>query len=116
MTTHNLSANPTIEQLMARIAELEAERQVGVSYKIGQSGAVSAYGLGRNPTTLYAGQWLRLLDALQAPANSPLRVFISKAQDLGFLAVKDEEYAIPDKDTLTPDELSMFSKNAWGKA
>lgn len=117
MITHNLvGKTPTIEELMARIQELEAERQVGISFKIGAKGAVSVYGLGRNPSTLYVGQWERFLDAIQAPVNSPLRVFIKKAVDLGFVAVKDEEYTIPDKDTLTPDELSMFSKNAWGEA
>lgn len=55
---------PTKEQLLARIAELE--QQVGkrktLEFKIGDKGGVSVYGLGRFPVTLYYEQWLRLLD------------------------------------------------------
>ena len=57
---------PTKEQLLARIAELEQQagkRKAGaLEFKIGDKGGVSVYGLGRFPVTLYYEQWLRLLD------------------------------------------------------
>jgi len=50
-----------LERLRAENAALKARggsRQLRVSEK----GAVSVYGLGRFPVTLYKEQWLRLLD------------------------------------------------------
>ena len=58
---------PTKEELLARIAELE--RQAGgraknsMEFRVGEKGGVSVYGLGRFPVTLYYEQWIRLLDA-----------------------------------------------------
>lgn len=59
--------------LLARIAALEAQnaalRKVGqgkVSLKVTDKGAVSMYGLGRFPVTLYLSQWERLLGAKDA--------------------------------------------------
>ena len=61
-------AEPSKEELLARIAELE--RQAGqkksagaLSFKVSDKGAVSVYGMGRFPVTLYYEQWLRLLGA-----------------------------------------------------
>ena len=60
-------AEPTKEELMAKIAELE--KQVGgkksgkLEFKVSEKGGVSVYGLGRFPVTLYYEQWIRLLDA-----------------------------------------------------
>jgi len=59
--------DPTKEELMARIAELE--KQVGgkrtgrLEFKVSEKGGVSVYGLGRFPVTLYYEQWHRLLTA-----------------------------------------------------
>jgi len=59
-------SEPTKEELLARIAELE--KQAGkqkpstVVFKVSEKGGVSVYGLGRFPVTLYYEQWLRLLD------------------------------------------------------
>lgn len=54
------------EELKKRILELE--RQVAtkksagsMSFKVSDKGAVSVYGLGRFPVTLYYEQWVRLL-------------------------------------------------------
>lgn len=56
--------------LQAKIAELEAKNKALVeaqpkakepTFKISEKGAVSVYGLGRFPTTLYLEQWERLL-------------------------------------------------------
>ena len=60
-------AEPTKEELMARIAELEKHagprKRGAIDFKVGEKGGVSVYGLGRFPVTLYYEQWIRLLDA-----------------------------------------------------
>lgn len=60
-------SEPTREELLTRIAELEkqaAPRKKGtIEFKVGAKGGVSVYGLGRFPVTLYYEQWIRLLDA-----------------------------------------------------
>ena len=59
-------AEPTYEELQARVAELEkktARRTGDLEFKVGEKGGVSVYGLGRFPVTLYYEQWNRLLDA-----------------------------------------------------
>ena len=70
-------SEPTKEELLARIAELE--QQVGkrkpgaLEFKVSEKGAVSVYGLGRFPVTLYYEQWLRLLDSAKE-----LRAFLEE--------------------------------------
>jgi hypothetical protein len=63
-------AEPTKEELMARIAELEkqtgAKKTNRIDFKIGEKGGVSVYGLGRFPVTLYYEQWIRLLNSADA--------------------------------------------------
>ena len=54
--------------------------------KVGQSGAVSVYGLQRNPVTLYGPQWRRLL----AKATE-LTAFITEHQTAGHLAGKNAD-------------------------
>jgi hypothetical protein len=56
------------EDLLAEVARLKAEnealkqrRSSAVSMKVSEKGAVSVYGLGRFPVTLYQEQWLKLL-------------------------------------------------------
>jgi len=60
-------AEPTKEELMARIAELEkqsgSKTAGGLQFKVGEKGGVSVYGLGRFPVTLYYEQWVRLLNS-----------------------------------------------------
>ena len=59
--------DPTKEELMARIAELE--KQVGgkrtsrLEFKVSEKNGVSVYRLNRFPVTLYYEQWHRLLTA-----------------------------------------------------
>ena len=68
---------PTKEELIARIAELE--KQMGskksgrLEFKVGEKGGVSVYGLGRFPVTLYYEQWQRLLGAADE-----LRLFLEE--------------------------------------
>ena len=56
-------SNLTPEQMAAPIAELEGCLAKGgsVSFKVSEKGAVSVYGLGRFPVTLYLEQWKKLL-------------------------------------------------------
>jgi len=59
-------AEPSYEELKARVAELEkkSDRRSGeLEFRVGEKGGVSVYGLGRFPVTLYYEQWVRLLDA-----------------------------------------------------
>ena len=77
---------PTKEELLARIAELEKQvtTQKGgkLEFRVSEKGGVSVYGLGRFPVTLYQEQWARLLDAAD-----DLRVFIEENKSR--LKVKD---------------------------
>ena len=60
-------AEPTKEELLARVAELEkqvAAKKTGkLDFRVSEKGGVSVYGFGRFPVTLYYEQWTRLLDA-----------------------------------------------------
>ena len=62
-------SEPTKEDLMARIAQLEKQlgsKQSGkLEFRVGGKGGVSVYGLGRFPVTLYYEQWNKLLDATE---------------------------------------------------
>ena len=51
----------TREQLLAHIASLHATVERKLSLKVSAKGALSLYGMGKWPVTLYAGQWERLL-------------------------------------------------------
>ena len=51
-----------LEQLKAENEALKRRTEKGLSLKVSQKGAVSVYGLGRFPVTLYKEQWGRLLD------------------------------------------------------
>lgn len=60
-------AEPTYEELKARVAELEKQKGVrsgALEFRVSEKGAVSVYGLGRFPVTLYYEQWTRLLEAV----------------------------------------------------
>ncbi|HEX8815331.1 MAG TPA: hypothetical protein VF753_07515 [Terriglobales bacterium] len=60
-------AEPSYEELKARVAELEkqkAPRTSSLEFRVSEKGAVSVYGLGRFPVTLYYEQWTRLLEAI----------------------------------------------------
>ncbi len=51
-----------LERLKAENAALKARSAKGLSMKVSEKGAVSIYGLGRFPVTLYKEQWGKLLD------------------------------------------------------
>jgi hypothetical protein len=61
---------PTPEELQAEIERLKAENETlkrpargQMSLKVSEKGALSVYGLGRFPVTLYREQWEKLLAA-----------------------------------------------------
>lgn len=61
-----------LERLRAENEALKANRRAGaLSFRISEKGAVSVYGLGRFPVTLYQEQWDKLLGAADE-----LRAFI----------------------------------------
>jgi hypothetical protein len=69
---------PTEEELQAEIERLRSENEAlkkpargQMSLKVSEKGALSVYGLGRFPVTLYREQWEKLL----AMAD-PIRQFI----------------------------------------
>ena len=74
------------EALRAQIAAMQAKLDAAnapkrLTMKVSEKGALSLYGLGRFPVTLYRGQWERL-----ALAMPDIKVFIEQNADL--LAVK----------------------------
>lgn len=58
-------SEPTKEELLKRIAELEqqaqAKKPAALEFRVSEKGGISVYGLGRFPVTLYYEQWTRLL-------------------------------------------------------
>jgi hypothetical protein len=50
-----------LERLRAENETLKQKRNTSVSMKVSEKGAVSVYGLGRFPVTLYQEQWTKLL-------------------------------------------------------
>jgi hypothetical protein len=61
---------PTTDDLLRRIAELEQQinkksTSGKLSFKVSEKGAVSVYGLGRFPVSLYYEQWQRLLSSTE---------------------------------------------------
>ncbi len=56
-----------LERLKAENEQLKAKRKGAgeIYFKVSQKGALSVYGLGRFPVTLYKEQWERLLARLE---------------------------------------------------
>ena len=50
-----------LDRLRAENAKLKSKDSAGLSLKVSEKGAVSLYGMGRFPVTLYKEQWLRIL-------------------------------------------------------
>ena len=51
-----------LERLRSENAALKKGAVTGITMKVSEKGAVSIYGMGRFPVTLYKEQWLKLLD------------------------------------------------------
>jgi hypothetical protein len=50
-----------LERLRAENDKLKNRNASGLTLKVSEKGAVSLYGMGRFPVTLYKEQWLRIL-------------------------------------------------------
>jgi hypothetical protein len=73
MSDEDLKAE--LERLRSENAALKKGTSAGTRMKVSEKGALSVYGMGRFPVTLYKEQWLRLLDM-----SDDIRGFI-KAND-----------------------------------
>ncbi len=62
MTEDEMAAE--IIRLKKEIAERETKRSPKLSFKVSEKGALSVYGLGRFPVTLYKKQWLKLIEVV----------------------------------------------------
>ena len=51
-----------LERLRYENAALKKGAATGITMKVSEKGALSIYGMGRFPVTLYKEQWLKLLD------------------------------------------------------
>lgn len=60
--TAEMWASFSEEQKAAIAAVAPSPKKRGLSCKVSAKGAVSVYGLGRWPVTLYASQWARLFE------------------------------------------------------
>ena len=63
-TNDKLSDKELIAQLLAENERLKAARNAKISFKVSAKGALSVYGMGRFPVTLYRGQWERLIQVI----------------------------------------------------
>ena len=60
-----------LERLRNENAALKKGAATGITMKVSEKGALSIYGMGRFPVTLYKEQWLKLLDM-----SEDIRAFI----------------------------------------
>ena len=70
MSDENLKAE--LERLRQENAALKSGAISGLRMKVSEKGAVSVYGMGRFPVTLYKEQWLKLLNM-----SDDIRAFIA---------------------------------------
>jgi len=82
VTENDEDLRAELEKLRAENESLKKRSEKGLSLKVSQKGAVSVYGLGRFPVTLYKEQWERLLDMADE-----IRSFIQ--ENLDKLKLKD---------------------------
>ena len=74
MSDEDLKAE--LERLKAENEALKKRRSSSVSMKVSEKGAVSVYGLGRFPVTLYQEQWNKLLSMAEE-----IKQFIAENKD-----------------------------------
>lgn len=96
----------TLAEMSKKLAQLEAENEAlkkakianngRLTLKVSELGALSVYGMGRFPTTLYAAQWEALLakgSEVQAFIVAHKAEFATGKDDLRFLKVRAERAA-----------------------
>jgi hypothetical protein len=62
-----------LERLRRENEALKKGRSEGIRMKVSEKGAVSVYGMGRFPVTLYKEQWLKLVNM-----SDEIRTFIAE--------------------------------------
>lgn len=72
---NDLEMKAELDRLRAENEALKGRSPRGLSLKVSEKGALSVYGMGRFPVTLYKEQWIKLLDI-----SEEIRDFI-KAND-----------------------------------
>lgn len=83
-----MTTQEQLDAALAELAALKAAKAPKSSIKVSAKGAISVYGLGRFPVTLYASQWETLL-----AKQEDIKAFIT--QNLASLAVKGAQDATP---------------------
>lgn len=53
-------------ELIAMVVSMSQAQERKLTMKVSEKGALSVYGLGRFPVTLYAGQWEKLSEFVKA--------------------------------------------------
>ncbi len=71
-----------VAKLQADLAEAKAAKGRTLALKVSEKGAVSLYGMGRFPVTLYGSQWERVLNEADT-----IRAFLKA--NAGLLSVKE---------------------------
>jgi hypothetical protein len=69
----NEDINAELERLRKENEALKKASSPGIRLKVSEKGAVSIYGMGRFPVTLYKEQWLKLLNM-----SAEIRTFIAE--------------------------------------
>lgn len=93
-----------LTRLKAENEKLRQPRTMGITFRVSEKGAVSVYGLGRFPVTLYQEQWEKLLNCTDA-----LRSFIKTNSNS--LSKKDEDNGTDTQDTMGNPPLAGKEPN-----
>ena len=72
MSEQELDLKEELERLRSENAALRKGVATGITMKVSDKGALSIYGMGRFPVTLYKEQWLKLMDMVDQ-----IRAFIA---------------------------------------
>lgn len=96
----------TADQKTAAIAKLldtiHERQDRALSFKVSAKQALSVYGLGRFPVTLYPNQWAKLIAAVQG-----IEAFIEANKDSLSFAKGDASKPMTDKPTTAPVETPV---------
>ena len=71
MSEPEIDLKAELERLRNENAALKKGSSIGLTMKVSDKGALSVYGMGRFPVTLYKEQWKKLLDM-----SDQIRAFI----------------------------------------
>lgn len=76
-----------LEETKRKLEEIQARGAKGIWFKVSEKRALSVYGIGRFPVTLYREQWEKLLSL-----SEDIRAFINEnSEQLKTKAEKDKE-------------------------